>query len=86
MYMNYNTVLSLQSRLANLTRLLHHVNSYQQFFEVRESRHWQSLVAKNNRVFWWSLVNCAIMLTVSVLQVLLIKRLFRKKREDRITT
>ena len=58
----------------------------QQFFRAREARHRHSLESSNSRVMWWSFINCAVMLGVGILQVYLIRSLFRSHRQDKIRT
>ena len=58
----------------------------QQFFKARESRHRHTLESNNNRVLWWSLTNCIVVVGVGILQVILVRNLFGTKRKDRIRT
>ena len=76
----------MQSLLTNVTHHLNKVATYQQFFRAREARHRYSLEGKSGRVFWWSLANCIVVVTVGVIQVVLVRNLFKTRRQDKIRT
>ena len=77
---------AMQSILTNVTLHLNKVAMFQQFFRAREARHRYSVEGKKTRVFWWSLVNCAVVITVGIIQVVLVRNLFKTRRQDKIRT
>lgn len=58
----------------------------QQYFKAREARHRHTAESNNSRVQWWSLSYCIVLVTVGVIQVYVLRRLFREKRKDKIRT
>ena len=88
-YSFYHIVASfqfIQKILSSLSQNLNKVALSQQFFRAREARHRYSLESSNSRVMSWSTVNCVVMLGVGILQVYLIRKLFRSHRQDKIKT
>lgn len=79
-------VLDIRRLLANVTEHLNKVEFYQQFFRAREARHRHTLESSNSRVLWWSLFYCVLLIVVGVSQVMVLRRLFRNRRQDKITT
>ena len=78
--------LSLQSKLDNIGKNLTKIITTQNYFQARESRHRHTQDSNHNRVMWWSLLECSVIITVGVIQVVLIRNLFRTTRKDNIRT
>ena len=70
---------SIQNHLAKTVNV-------QQHFKAREARHRHTVESNNSRVLWWSLTNCIVLVSVGVVQVFVLRRLFREKRKDKIRT
>lgn len=75
-----------RSRLVGISESLHKVYLQQEFFRAQEARQRYVLERNNSRVLWWSLLECAVLVAASVVQVMVIRRLFRTRRKDRIQT
>ena len=73
-------------RLVGISESLHKVFLQQEFFRAQESRHRYLLEGNNSRVLWWSVLECAVMVVASVVQVMVVRSLFRTRRKDRIQT
>ncbi len=58
----------------------------QLFFKARESRHKHTVDSNYNRVQWMSILVCCVMVAVGIIQVVLIRNLFRTTRKDKIRT
>ena len=78
--------LLFQEVLTNMTIHLNKVVRDQQFFRARESRHRHTLEGNRRRVTWWSLSGCVVVVSVGILQVVLIRNLFKSRRTDKIRT
>ena len=73
-------------KLNNIDQKLSRIVSLQHYFQARETRHRLTLESNNNRVFWWSLLECVVMVAAGLAQVVLIRSLFRTQRRDGIRT
>ncbi len=60
--------------------------SHQNHFQARESRHRHTLESNFRRVTWWSVLEIAVILAVGMIQVSVIRSLFKSNRKDRIRT
>lgn len=78
--------LSVQVKLDSLGVKLDKMINTQNFFRARESRHRHTLDSNSNRVLWWSLLECSIIVAVGMIQVFVIRSLFNTRRKDRIRT
>ena len=75
-----------QSKLDNIGKNLTKIITTQNYFQARESRHRHTQDSNHNRVMWWSLLECSVIITVGVIEVVLIRNLFRTTRKDNIRT
>ena len=73
-------------KLNNIDQRLSKIVSLQHYFQAREARHRLTLESNNSRVFWWSLLECVVMVAAGLAQVVVIRSLFRTQRRDRIRT
>ena len=73
-------------KLNNIDQRLSKIVSLQHYFQAREARHRLTLESNNSRVFWWSLLECVVMVAAWLAQVVVIRSLFRTQRRDRIRT
>jgi len=76
----------IQMKLDSLAVKLDKVINTQSFFRARESRHRHTVDSNNRRVLWWSLLGCTVIVAVGMMQVYVIRSLFRSRRKDRIRT
>ena len=75
-----------QTKLDSIGKKLTKVVSHQNHFQARESRHRHTLESNYRRVTWWSLLEIGVIVAVGVIQVFVIRSLFRSNRKDRIKT
>ena len=76
----------LQEKLDGIGKKLSKVVQTQNYFQARESRHRHTSDSNHTRVQWWSLLECSFMVSIGVLQVFLIRSLFKTTRKDKIRT
>ena len=62
------------------------VVSMQHYFRAREARHRIMAESNSSKVFWWSMLECVLMVTSGLIQVVVIRSLFRTRRKDGIST
>lgn len=79
-------VQQIMKKLDSLGQKLQKMVSTQQFFKARESRHKHTIESNNTRVLWWSVFECSVIVGVGVLQVFVIRSLFKTRRKDRLRT
>lgn len=77
--------LLLQTKLDSIGKKLTKVISNQNYFQARESRHRRTLESNNRRVMWWSLLECTVIVAVGIIQVFVIRSLFRTNRKGQRT-
>ena len=77
---------STQDSLGAIQKHLAKAINTQQYFKAREARHRHTAESNNSRVQLWSLSYCIVLVTVGVIQVYVLRRLFREKRKDKIRT
>ena len=70
-----------QVKLDNIGKKLTKVISTQNYFQARESRHRHTAESNYNRVMWWSLFECSVIVAVAIIQVFVIRSLFRTNRK-----
>lgn len=76
----------VMEKLNILDQKLSRIVSTQHYFQGREARHRLTLESNNSRVFWWSLLECVVMVAAGLVQVVVIRSLFRTQRRDGIRT
>lgn len=69
-----------QAKLDSIGKKLDKVVSQQNYFQARESRHRHTVESNHKRVLWWSLLEITVIVIVGVIQVLLIRNLFKTGR------
>ena len=79
-------MIPLQNILNGIGRKLTKASSSQSHFRARESRHKHTVENNSQRVVWWSLLEVVVIVTVGVVQVVVIRSLFRVNRKDNIRT
>ncbi|XP_064385016.1 transmembrane emp24 domain-containing protein 1-like [Halichondria panicea] len=84
-YMDMKTK-DLMEKLDGIGKKLSKVVQTQNYFQARESRHRHTSDSNHTRVQWWSLLECSFMVSIGVLQVFLIRSLFKTTRKDKIRT
>lgn len=73
-------------KIDGLDQKLSKVVSIQHYLRAREARHRKTVESNDSKVFWWSLVECVLMVTSGAIQVVVIRSLFRTRRKDGIRT
>lgn len=77
---------AVMEKLNNIDQRLSRIVSFQHYFQAREARHRLTLESNNSRVFWWSLLECVVVVAAGLTQVVVIRSLFRTQRRDGIRT
>lgn len=75
------SVKDIKAKLDSISKKLTKVVSTQNYFQARESRHRHTVESNMNRVMWWSLLECSVMITVGIIQVFVIRSLFKTNRK-----
>jgi hypothetical protein len=70
----------LQQQVNLLVQSVNQAKDAQDYMKHRESRHSQTSISNNHRVFWWSMGKFLLLVAVSVAQIVFLLRLFEKKR------
>jgi len=73
-------VSNVESQVSQLTLGLNYIRDTNEYFRLREQRHTQTTESTNSRVFWFSVLKVATLVTVSILSIVLLLRLFENKR------
>ena len=77
---------TLQAKLDTIGKKLDKVISTQNYFQARESRHRHTVESNHHRVMWWSILEVTVIITVGMIQVFLIRSLFKTNRKDGVRT
>ncbi len=72
-----NSILLMDASLYHIRQTLRNVSMVQRHLLTRNSRHLETAESNEDRVFVWSLIETIIILTVSMLQVYIVRYLFK---------
>lgn len=75
------SVKDIKEKLDSIGKKLGKVTTTQNYFQARESRHRHTVESNMNRVMWWSLLECSVIVAVGIIQVFVIRSLFKTNRK-----
>lgn len=82
-----NSISLMGASLHHISQTLRNVTIVQRHLVTRDSRHLETAESNEDRVFIWSLTETIIILTVCILQVYIVRSLFRgQRRSDGLKT
>ncbi|KJE89990.1 hypothetical protein CAOG_001379 [Capsaspora owczarzaki ATCC 30864] len=75
---------SMQASLQTVRNNLHEITRLQTQFRHREARHMHTAEDNNHRVFYFSLIECLVLVATSVVQVFFVRQLFGSTKKGGI--
>lgn len=79
------SALVMQTSLNKISHNLRKVTMDQRHFQTREARHLQTAQSNGNRVLMWSAIETVFVLAVFTLQVIIVRRFFKGKRNKSLS-
>ncbi|KAG0200898.1 hypothetical protein BGX28_006173 [Mortierella sp. GBA30] len=75
---------AMEESLFRLTGELGRIDRMQKYFRTRENRSFSTVISTDSRIFWFSLTESAMIVTMSMIQVYVVRTFFKGSRRSHV--